>query len=110
MPVGEVLSRAARGLALVTVLEVGVGLLLGSGAWWLGWTRPPIKDFFVALLGVALSAVVGIAACLALVREPPKHPQWVFMGLFGIGFFTIGALGAAIGVGTMLYAFLLSKD
>jgi hypothetical protein len=151
-----VLWKAGWWLGLVVLIDIGVGLLLGSGMWWLGWTHPPIKDFFVTLagiggallvaysvtvtqvlpvfvrhavrgktvnittgqfaqvfgfaLGVALAAVVGIGACLALVREPLSQAHWWLMGLFGVGVFTLAVLGAAIGLGTMLYVFLFFEE
>jgi hypothetical protein len=124
--------------------------------WWLGWTHPPIKDFFVALagiggalliayavtvsqvmpifvrnavrsqtvnlttprvaqafgstLGVALAAVVGIGASLALVRDPVRETHWLLMGLFGVSLFTLGLLGCAIGLGTVLYVLLFVEE
>lgn len=154
--VSEILREAGCWLLLVSVVDVGAGLLSGSCVWWLGWTRPPIKDFFVALagiggalliaysvtfsqvlpvlgrnavradgagaslrrfrrivgsaLGVAAAAVVGIGACLALVRDPLEHVHWWAMGLFGVSVLTLGALGLAIGLGTALYVFLFFEE
>ena len=159
-PVGSYLIRdilwsSIGWLALVTVVDVGVGVLVGSGMWWLGWTDTPIKDFFVTLaglggalliaysvtvtqvlpifvrnavrnnrvkvtagrfgpgfglaLGVALAAVIGIGACLALVRDPSGRHWWL-MALFGVGLFTLVVLAVAIGLGTMLYVFLFFED
>lgn len=149
--VKRVLWRAGWWLVFVTVLDVGFGLLLGSVMWWLGWTRPPIKDFFVTLAGiggalliaysvtvtqvlpalvrhamrdetalttnvfgrllgfalaVALAAVIGLGTCLALVHEPFTRSQWLVMGLFGVGLFTLGVLALAVGVGTLIYVLL----
>lgn len=137
---------------LATIADVGLALLLGSLAWWLGWTRPPIKDFFVtmaglggalliaysvtvsqvapvlvrntgakltpgrlgsmfgATLGIAASAIVGIGASLALVRNPIAHPQWVWIALFGVSVVTLAALALTIGLGTAVYVFLFFEE
>jgi hypothetical protein len=146
----ELLVGGVVGTAL---LDVGLGVLLGSAMYWLGWTRPPIKDFFVALagiggallvayavtaaqmgtvmkdtakkasdldasdipaiygafvalvLGVALAAMVGISASLALVRDPPTSADWLLMALFGVSLFTLGVLALVILYGSMIVVF-----
>lgn len=152
----EVLGTAGWWLTLVSIVDIVLGLLLGSGMWWLGWTRPPIKDFLVALaglggalliaysvtvsqvlplfarhavggktasittdafgrvfgfaLGVALAAVIGMGACLALIRGPLRHAHWWLMALFGVSLFTLGVLALGIGLGTALYVFLVVEE
>lgn len=150
------LWRTGSWTVVVAVADVGIGLLLGSAAWWLGWTRPPIKDFFVTMaglggalliaysvtvsqvlpvfvrnvvrgggvdlttgqlgsmlgstLGIATGAIAGIGASLVLVRDPIVHPQWVWIGLFGVSVLTLAALALAIGLGTVIYVLLFFEE
>lgn len=71
---------------------------------------PAFGRIFGSALGVAMAAVVGLSACLALVRDPLEHTQWLAMALFGVSIITLGVLALAVGLGTTLYVFQFFEE
>lgn len=105
----RVLWRAGWWLIFVTLFDVGLGLLLGSGMWWLGWKRAPDPDFFATLAGIGGTLLIAYSVTVtqvlpALVRHAIRPETALTTDVFGnmLGFALAVALAAVVGLGTCL--------
>jgi hypothetical protein len=105
-----VARTAALQVPCVAVLDLGLGVLVGSVMWWSGWTHPPIKDFFAALAGLGGTLLIAFSVTVTqvlpvFVRNAVRNDA-VNIGMHGFaqifGAVLGVALAAIVGLGACL--------
>jgi hypothetical protein len=105
----RVLRSAGQWLVLGAVVDIGLGVLVGSSMWWLNWRRPPTGDFFVTLAGIGGALLIAYSVTVTqvfpgLVRHAARSDTALTMDVFGrvLGFALAVAFGGVIGLSTCL--------